>query len=81
MFIGNMPVIPEKRLRFRGLHCKASLWARCSFLLRPVSHRDHCSGVPTYVVFTAGADGGGAHVLPELLTRSVVLDAIRHNGS
>jgi thiol:disulfide interchange protein len=39
------------------------------------------SGVPTYVVFTAGADGGGAHVLPELLTRSVVLDAIRHTGS
>ena len=39
------------------------------------------SGVPTYVVFSAGADGGGAHVLPELLTRSLVLDAIRHNGS
>jgi thiol:disulfide interchange protein DsbD len=38
------------------------------------------SGVPTYVVFTAGADGG-THVLPELLTQSVVLDAIRHNGS
>jgi thiol:disulfide interchange protein DsbD len=39
------------------------------------------SGVPTYLVFTVRADGGGAHVLPELLTRSVVLDAIRHNGS
>jgi thiol:disulfide interchange protein DsbD len=39
------------------------------------------SGVPTYVVFTAGTDGGGTHVLPELLTRSVVLDAIRHTGS
>jgi thiol:disulfide interchange protein DsbD len=38
------------------------------------------SGVPTYVVFTAGVDGG-THVLPELLTRSVVLDAIRHTGS
>jgi thiol:disulfide interchange protein len=39
------------------------------------------SGVPTYVVFTAGADGRGAHVLPELLTRSAVLDAILHTGS
>ncbi|HEY4357784.1 MAG TPA: thioredoxin family protein [Acidobacteriaceae bacterium] len=38
------------------------------------------SGVPTYVVFSPGAEGS-AHVLPELLTRSAVLDAIRHTGS
>lgn len=35
------------------------------------------SGVPTYVVF-ASETSGSTHVLPELLTRSVVLDAIRH---
>jgi thiol:disulfide interchange protein len=38
------------------------------------------SGVPTYVVFSRHADSG-PHVLPELLTRSVVLDAIRQSGS
>jgi thiol:disulfide interchange protein DsbD len=38
------------------------------------------SGVPTYVVFSGHADGGG-HVLPELLTRGIVLDAIRQNGA
>lgn len=38
------------------------------------------SGVPTYVVFSGHADGG-SHVLPELLTRSIVLDAIRQNGT
>jgi thiol:disulfide interchange protein DsbD len=36
------------------------------------------SGVPTYVVFSGHADGG-SHVLPELLTRGTVLDAIRQN--
>ncbi|MFZ0633466.1 MAG: thioredoxin family protein [Acidobacteriaceae bacterium] len=38
------------------------------------------SGVPTYVVFSGTSDGS-PHVLPELLTRSVVLDAIRQTGS
>ncbi len=38
------------------------------------------SGVPTYVVISSGASSS-PHVLPELLTRSVVLDAIRHTGS
>ncbi|MGD0445846.1 MAG: thioredoxin family protein [Edaphobacter sp.] len=38
------------------------------------------NGVPTYVVFSAGADGS-SHVLPELLTRTEVLDAIHHAGS
>jgi thiol:disulfide interchange protein DsbD len=38
------------------------------------------SGVPTYVVFTGHPDSG-AHVLPEILTRSLVLDAIRQTGS
>ena len=38
------------------------------------------SGVPTYVVFSSDP-GSSAHVLPELLTRGVVLDAIRHAGS
>jgi len=38
------------------------------------------SGVPTYVVFSGHADSG-SHVLPELLTRGIVLDAIRHNGT
>jgi thiol:disulfide interchange protein DsbD len=38
------------------------------------------SGVPTYVVFSGHADGG-SHVLPELLTRGIVLDAIRQNGT
>jgi thiol:disulfide interchange protein DsbD len=34
------------------------------------------SGVPTYVVFSGHADVG-PHVLPELLTRNIVLDAIK----
>jgi thiol:disulfide interchange protein len=38
------------------------------------------SGVPTYVVFSGTRDGS-PHVLPELLTRSVVLNAIRQTGS
>jgi thiol:disulfide interchange protein DsbD len=38
------------------------------------------SGVPTYAVFSGHADRG-PRVLPELLTRSVVLDAIRESGS
>jgi len=38
------------------------------------------SGVPTYVVFSSDASSS-AYVLPELLTRSGVLDAIRHAGS
>ena len=37
-------------------------------------------GVPTYVVFSGHADGS-SHVLPELLTRGIVLDAIRQNGT
>jgi thiol:disulfide interchange protein len=38
------------------------------------------SGVPTYVVFSGTGDGS-PHVLPELLTRSVVLNAVRQTGS
>jgi len=38
------------------------------------------SGVPTYVVISSDI-GSSTHVLPELLTRGVVLDAIRHAGS
>jgi len=38
------------------------------------------SGVPTYVVFSGTGDGS-PHVLPELLTRSVVLNTIRQTGS
>lgn len=38
------------------------------------------SGVPTYVVFSSDPSSR-THVLPELLTRGVVLDAIRHAGS
>lgn len=38
------------------------------------------SGVPTYVVFSSGANGA-VHVLPELLTRSVVMDAIQQSHS
>jgi len=38
------------------------------------------SGVPTYVVISTDASSS-VHVLPELLTRGVVLDAIRHAGS
>ena len=41
MFIGNMPVIPEKRLRFRGLHRKGSLWDRCNIPLHLAFHWDH----------------------------------------
>jgi thiol:disulfide interchange protein len=33
------------------------------------------SGVPTYVVYPKGADSKG-DVLPELLTKSIVIDAI-----
>lgn len=38
------------------------------------------SGVPTYVVFSGTRDGL-PRVLPELLTRSIVLNAIRQTGS
>jgi thiol:disulfide interchange protein DsbD len=38
------------------------------------------SGVPTYVIIS-GASERAPHVLPELLTRGVVLDAIRHAGT
>ena len=37
------------------------------------------SGVPTYVIYPA-AKGEGADVLPELLTKSAVLDAIRRDA-
>jgi thiol:disulfide interchange protein len=37
------------------------------------------SGVPTYVIIS-GPSGRANHVLPELLTRGVVLDAIRQAG-
>jgi len=37
------------------------------------------SGVPTYVIYPAGANGK-ADVLPELLTKSIVLDAIRKDA-
>lgn len=36
------------------------------------------SGVPTYVIYPAGKDGR-ADVLPELLTKQIVLDALRKN--
>jgi hypothetical protein len=38
------------------------------------------SGVPTYVI-TSGSNKETTHVLPELLTRGVVLDAIRKAGT
>jgi thiol:disulfide interchange protein DsbD len=38
------------------------------------------SGVPTYVIIF-GAGQTASHVLPELLTRGVVLDAIRQSGT
>jgi thiol:disulfide interchange protein len=38
------------------------------------------SGVPTYVIIS-GAGQTASHVLPELLTRGVVLDAIRQTGT
>jgi thiol:disulfide interchange protein len=38
------------------------------------------SGVPTYVIIS-GPSERATHVLPELLTRSVVLDAIRQTGT
>jgi hypothetical protein len=41
MSIGYLPVIPEKRQPFRGLHRKGPLWGRCSILLHPASRWDH----------------------------------------
>jgi thiol:disulfide interchange protein DsbD len=38
------------------------------------------SGVPTYVIFS-GAGQTATHILPELLTRGVVLNAIRQAGA
>ena len=38
------------------------------------------SGVPTYVIIS-GSGQTTTHVLPELLTRGVVLDAIRQAGT
>jgi thiol:disulfide interchange protein len=55
-------------------------WTRYDPEITGAMSRVGRSGVPTNVVFSSDASGG-AHVLPELLTRSVVLDTIRHAGS
>jgi len=55
-------------------------WTRYDSEITGALGRVGRSGVPTYVVFPSRASSS-PHVLPELLTRSVVLDTIRHAGS
>jgi thiol:disulfide interchange protein len=55
-------------------------WTRYDPEITAALNRVGRSGVPTYVVFPAHADGA-ARVLPELPTRGLVLDAIRRSGS
>lgn len=55
-------------------------WTRYDPAITAALNQVGRSGVPTYVVFPAHADGT-PHVLPELLTRGLVLDAIGESGS
>ena len=55
-------------------------WTRYDPEITAALRRVGRSGVPTYVVFS-GTAGGTPYVLPEFLTRNVVLNAIRHTGS
>jgi thiol:disulfide interchange protein DsbD len=55
-------------------------WTRYDPAITPALRGVGRSGVPTYVVFSGTRDGS-PHVLPELLTQSVVLNAIRQPGS
>jgi thiol:disulfide interchange protein DsbD len=55
-------------------------WTRYDPEITAALNRVGRSGVPTYVVFSGTRDGS-PHVLPEFLTRNVVLDAIRQTGA
>jgi thiol:disulfide interchange protein DsbD len=55
-------------------------WTRYDPEITAALNRVGRSGVPTYVVFS-GTRAGSPHVLPEFLTRNVVLDAIRQTGA
>ena len=70
----------EKELLRRHYVMLRADWTRYDPEITAALNRVGRSGVPTYVVFPAHADGA-AHVLPELLTRGLVLDAIRQSGS
>ena len=70
----------EKELLRRHYVLLRADWTRYDPEITAALNRVGRSGVPTYVVFPAHADGA-ARVLPELLTRGLVLDAIRQSGS
>ena len=70
----------EKELLRRHYVLLRADWTRYDPEITTALKRVGRSGVPTYVVLPAHADGA-AHVLPELLTRGLVLDAIRQSGS
>jgi thiol:disulfide interchange protein len=70
----------EEELRRRHYVLLRADWTRYDPKITGALSRVGRSGVPTYVVFSAH-ENGGTHVLPELLTRNVVLDAIRQSGS
>jgi thiol:disulfide interchange protein DsbD len=55
-------------------------WTRYDPEITAALRRVGRSGVPTYVVFS-GSGEGSPHVLPEFLTRNVVLNSIRQTGS
>lgn len=55
-------------------------WTRYDPEITTALDRSAESGVPTYFVFP-GITDESAHVLPEFLTRRMVLDAIRRTGS
>jgi thiol:disulfide interchange protein len=70
----------EKELLRRHYVLLRADWTRYDPEITAALNRVGRSGVPTYVVFPAREDGA-VHVLPELLTRRLVLDAIRQSGS
>jgi thiol:disulfide interchange protein DsbD len=71
--------VEQEFVRRRYLLLRAD-WTRYDPEITNELSRVGRSGVPTYVI-TTGAGQAATHVLPELLTRGVVLDAIRQTGT
>jgi thiol:disulfide interchange protein DsbD len=71
--------VEQELLRQRYVLLRAD-WTRYDPEITSELGRLGRSGVPTYVIFS-GANEGATHVLPELLTRGGVLDAIRQAGT
>lgn len=70
--------VEQELLRGHDVLLRAD-WTRYDPEITAALGRVGRSGVPTYVVLSGTANS--THVLPELLTRSLVLNAIRQTGS